>query len=190
MWILVTGVDIWVTKVHHHLNIFDLDMGNIVQITEPTVPVEAIPFIKVQQFKEMKFPVKNSKVVDMDPQLIISSSLGFNSKVTCVTNRECWVRWLNVVKILWVIKLRKDRSQTNMEVQFPNTPDKIKEVKLIMTTSNTTCNSTITGLTKIKAISTLCPNYPAVEIIKIYVLNQTWTNGAFSPDFKITKPKK
>ena len=64
-------------------------MGNIVQITEPTVPVEAIPFIKVQQFKEMKFPVKNSKVVDMDPQLIISSSLGFNSKVTCVTNREC-----------------------------------------------------------------------------------------------------
>lgn len=88
MSILVTGVDIWVMKLHLHLNIFDLVMDSIVQIMEQIVPAEAILFIKVLQFREMKFPVKNSKVEDMDLLLIISNNQ-FNFKVTCETNKEC-----------------------------------------------------------------------------------------------------
>ena len=75
-------------KLHLHLNIFDLVMGSTVQIMEQTVPAEAILFIKVLQFREMKFPVKNSKVEDMDLLSIISSNQ-FNFKVTCETNKEC-----------------------------------------------------------------------------------------------------
>ena len=88
MSILVTGVDIWVMKLHLHLNIFDLVMDSTVQIMEQTVPAEAILFIKVLQFREMKFPVKNSKVEDMDLLSIISNNQ-FNFKVTCETNKEC-----------------------------------------------------------------------------------------------------
>ena len=62
-------------KLRHLQNTLDLVMASTVQIMEPTVQEGVILFIKVPQFKEMKSHVKNSKVEDMDHQLIISNSL-------------------------------------------------------------------------------------------------------------------
>lgn len=189
MSISVTGVDIWVMKLHLHLNIFDLVMGSIVQIMEQTVPAEAILFIKVQQYREMKYPVKNSKVEDMDPLSIISHNQWFNFKVTCETNKECWVQWLNAVKILWEIWLQLDKCLISTERQCLITPDKTKE-ELTMTIFNIIYNNTMSGSTKILVASILRLNYPPGETIKIYVLNLTWMNGVSWLDFKTTKQKK
>ena len=62
-------------KLRRLQNTFDLVTASTVQIMEQTVLEGVILFIKVTQFKEMKFHVKNLKVEDMDHQLIISNSL-------------------------------------------------------------------------------------------------------------------
>lgn len=62
-------------KLRRLQNTFDLVTASTVQIMEQTVLEGVILFIKVTQFKEMKFRVKNLKVEDMDHQLIISNSL-------------------------------------------------------------------------------------------------------------------